>query len=105
MPGDIIPLNRVKLVERAGVDPRRLPVEKWPEKARELRAARPHGRIAGRELDVTSGLNAIKIAHRVRHAAKLRFFRSFKLLTPIKRTAGTELIRPPQETRFPKFVC
>jgi|SRR6478609_3648101 hypothetical protein len=103
MAGQVVPLNRVKLIEGRAIDARRLPVDKWPPKT--LRACRPQGRMAGREVDVTAGLQAIKIQHRVRHAAKLRFFRRFKLIQDLK---PTEPAAPPAampRARFRKFVC
>jgi hypothetical protein len=103
MAGEVVPLNRLKLIEGRTVDPRRLPLDKWPPKT--LRACRPRGRMVGREVDVTAGLQSVKIQHRVRHAAKLRFFRRFKLIQDLKPLESAPPPAAMPRPRFRKFVC
>jgi len=103
MAGEVVPLNRLKLIEDRVADPRRLPLDKWPPKT--LRVCRPHGRMAGREVDVTAGLQTAKIQHRVRHAAKLRFFRAFKLIQEHKPIEAAPPATAVPRPRFRKFVC
>jgi len=92
MPGEVIPLLRVKLLERGLVPSRLRPVEKTPRKAGELRLRRPASRLAGREIDGVAALMTLKVSHRIKRAPKMRLFRSFKLFTGYKRPVSP----PPQ---------
>ena len=103
MAGEVILIHRVKQLDGRDAPARLLAVEKWPDKALELRHAPPRSRYAGRETDVTVALRAAKVLYRVKRAPKLRFFRGFKLLERAQRVAvGRELeLRP--AARVPKF--
>jgi hypothetical protein len=80
----VIQLHRIKMIVAEALAARFGSVEKAPPKERELRAARPRWRIAGRELDPLLGFSASKFVQRARRHAKLRLFRMWKLVDDLK---------------------
>jgi hypothetical protein len=86
MPGEVIPLVRVKLLDRGELPARLRPADKAVPKG--MRLTRPPWRLAGREMDGVVALAAHKVAHRIKRAPKMRLFRSFKLFTTMKRQPG-----------------
>jgi hypothetical protein len=85
---DVIPLYRVKSIAFAIVPPRLDAVDKWPRKSAELKLASPYWRLAVAG-DPLAGLTDGKFAPRARRGGKLRLFRVFKLLGPLKGDGAT----------------
>jgi hypothetical protein len=84
--GEIIPLRRLKTVVAGALASRFAVVEKAPSKWRELRAAKPLGRILLRVQGSwpLSGFREVKFVQRARRHAKLRLFRVWKLFDEVK---------------------
>jgi hypothetical protein len=82
--GEIRFLHRVKVLTPNGAPLRLDAVEKSPPKAREMKFGRGPSKFAGLSCDPVADLRGAKLPHRVRRAAKLRFFRVFKLLNAAK---------------------
>ena len=82
--GEIIPLRRLKTVIAGALASRYAAVEKAPSKWRELRAAKPLGRILLRVQGPLAGFRDAKFVQRARRNTKLRLFRVWKLFDEVK---------------------
>jgi hypothetical protein len=81
----IIPLTQPKRVRHAADDPRFQRYSRTPAKALDLRAERRKWVFEGKQCDALEGLrDQMASARRILRASKLRLFRLWKMMGPVK---------------------